>query len=124
MPKALAQYQFVQSRKVGCRVGSGSPSDSEGLKPEVLAPDRTRYPTSKEKLLQRDEGLGAMARIIHYMPKRAAGRERWVGALQRTSVPLRLIDGASDPVSGGHMVARYRELFIAVRAADQCAVAT
>ena len=61
-------------------------------------------------LLLRDDGLGAMARIIHYMPERAARRERWVGALQRTSVPLKLIDGASDPVSGGHLVARYREL--------------
>lgn len=61
-------------------------------------------------LLQRDDGLGAMARIIHYMPERAAKRERWVGAIQRTAVPLKLIDGASDPVSGAHMVARYREL--------------
>jgi pimeloyl-ACP methyl ester carboxylesterase len=25
-------------------------------------------------------------------------------------VPLRVIDGAADPISGAHMVARYREL--------------
>ena len=30
--------------------------------------------------------------------------------MQRTRVPLRLIDGAADPVSGAHMAARYREL--------------
>ena len=36
--------------------------------------------------------------------------ERWVGALQHTRVPLRLINGPVDPVSGAHMVARYREL--------------
>ncbi|HBZ98771.1 MAG TPA: alpha/beta hydrolase, partial [Pseudomonas sp.] len=25
-------------------------------------------------------------------------------------VPMRVIDGAADPISGAHMVARYREL--------------
>ena len=37
-------------------------------------------------------------------------RSRWVGALQNTSVPLRLINGVKDPVSGGHMADRYCEL--------------
>ncbi|MDR3419159.1 MAG: alpha/beta hydrolase [Nevskia sp.] len=48
--------------------------------------------------------------LIHYMPERRRHRERWVGALQRTGVPLRVIDGPEDPVSGAHMVQRYREL--------------
>ena len=30
--------------------------------------------------------------------------------MQRTGVPLRVIDGAVDPVSGAHMVERYRQL--------------
>ncbi len=51
-----------------------------------------------------------MHRLIRYMPERKVHRERWVGAMQRTSVPMRVIDGAVDPVSGAHMVARYREL--------------
>jgi len=37
-------------------------------------------------------------------------RERWVNALQRAALPLKLIDGAADPVSGAHMVKRYCEL--------------
>jgi pimeloyl-ACP methyl ester carboxylesterase len=49
-------------------------------------------------------------KLIRYMSERRANRARWVGALQQTSVPLRLIDGLLDPVSGAHMVARYREL--------------
>jgi hypothetical protein len=30
--------------------------------------------------------------------------------MQRGEVPLRVIDGEVDPISGAHMVARYREL--------------
>lgn len=49
-------------------------------------------------------------RLIRYILDRRKHRERWVGALQKTSVPLRLINGPEDPVSGAHMAARYREL--------------
>lgn len=62
------------------------------------------------ELLMREQGLRVMPRLIHYMPERIARRERWVGALQTSPVPLKVIDGASDPVSGRHMVARYSEL--------------
>jgi pimeloyl-ACP methyl ester carboxylesterase len=44
------------------------------------------------------------------MDERKRTRERWVSALVRSPVPLRVIDGAADPVSGKHMVERYREL--------------
>lgn len=49
-------------------------------------------------------------KLIRYIQERRDNRERWVGALQKTTVPLRLINGPEDPVSGAHMVARYREL--------------
>lgn len=49
-------------------------------------------------------------KLIRYMAERRRFRERWVGALQHTAVPLRVIDGADDPVSGRHMVERYRQL--------------
>lgn len=61
-------------------------------------------------LLTRANGLRAMSKLIHYMPERVARRERWVGALVNATVPLKVIDGADDPVSGRHMAARYREL--------------
>lgn len=48
--------------------------------------------------------------LIGYMDERRRHRERWVGALQETGVPLRLVNGPEDPVSGRHMVERYREL--------------
>lgn len=49
-------------------------------------------------------------RLIRYVLDRRKHRERWVGALQKTPVPLRLVNGPEDPVSGAHMAARYREL--------------
>ena len=64
-------------------------------------------------LLQHRNGRAVMPRLIRYMEERRRHRERWVGALRdaaRRGIPVRLIDGTEDPVSGGHMVARYREL--------------
>jgi pimeloyl-ACP methyl ester carboxylesterase len=62
------------------------------------------------RLVVENDGLRVMPRLIRYMTERRTHRERWVGALQRARVPLRVIDGAVDPVSGAHMVERYREL--------------
>jgi pimeloyl-ACP methyl ester carboxylesterase len=61
-------------------------------------------------LVAHDGGARLAHRLISYIPERRANRDRWVGVLARTSVPLLLIDGAADPVSGLHMVERYREL--------------
>ncbi|MDE0853538.1 MAG: alpha/beta hydrolase [Nevskia sp.] len=62
------------------------------------------------ELLAHDGGNRIAHKLIRYIPERRANRERWVGALQTTQVPLRLIDGPADPISGGHLVQRYREL--------------
>lgn len=61
-------------------------------------------------LLEHNNGRRVMPKLIRYMIERRQYRERWVGALQNSTIPLRLIDGLADPVSGAHMVARYREL--------------
>jgi pimeloyl-ACP methyl ester carboxylesterase len=62
------------------------------------------------ELMTLHDGLKVFPQLIRYMPERRQRRERWVGALQATSIPLKLIDGTQDPVSGAHMVQRYREL--------------
>jgi pimeloyl-ACP methyl ester carboxylesterase len=73
-------------------------------------------PPSREELqdlwllAERNDGRQALARLISYMDQRRRNRERWVGALVDCSVPLKLICGAADPVSGAHMARRYREL--------------
>ena len=61
-------------------------------------------------LLQHDDGIRAVPSLLGYMAERRRERARWVGALQTTDTPLRLICGALDPVSGLHMAERYRQL--------------
>jgi pimeloyl-ACP methyl ester carboxylesterase len=51
-----------------------------------------------------------MTKLIGYMAERRRFRDRWVGALVDAEVPIRLVNGLLDPISGAHMVARYREL--------------
>lgn len=76
---------------------------------------RKTQPTPNElrdfwRLIRHEDGHRILHKLIRYLPERRAHRERWVGVLQKTTVPLRLINGPDDPVSGAHMVARYREL--------------
>ena len=67
------------------------------------------------RLLNQGDGLRIMHKLIRYMVERRQQRERWVGALRQARIPLALIDGAADPISGAHMARRYVEL---VPAAD------
>ena len=62
------------------------------------------------ELASRDDGMQALAGLISYMRERVVRRERWVGALIETKLPIIVINGVHDPVSGAHMVARLLEL--------------
>lgn len=62
------------------------------------------------ELMAANDGGRVMHKLIRYIVERRRHRERWVGALQKSAVPIKLIDGMLDPISGAHMVARYREL--------------
>jgi pimeloyl-ACP methyl ester carboxylesterase len=61
-------------------------------------------------LIETHRGPRIMHKLIGYIPERRVQRDRWVAAMQRGEVPLRVIDGEVDPISGGHMVERYRQL--------------
>lgn len=61
-------------------------------------------------LMTHDDGRAALPRLIRYIVERREHRARWVGALQNSPVPLKLICGAADPISGAHMAQRYHEL--------------
>ena len=60
-------------------------------------------------LIQEGGGRRILHKLLAYIPERRKNRERWVGALRASSVPLRLIDGGADPVSGAHLYRHYRE---------------
>ena len=62
------------------------------------------------KLINFNDGKHGFHNLITYMTDRKTHRERWVKALQQSVVPIGLINGSVDPVSGAHMVARYREV--------------
>ncbi|MDI2593845.1 alpha/beta hydrolase [Pseudomonas sp. 681] len=61
-------------------------------------------------LIDSHHGPRIMHKLIGYIPERRIQRDRWVGAMQRGGVPLQVIDGEVDPISGAHMVERYRQL--------------
>jgi pimeloyl-ACP methyl ester carboxylesterase len=62
------------------------------------------------QLVTAHDGMAVMPKVIGYMAERRTHRERWVGALVGAEVPIRLVNGLRDPVSGAHMLVRYREL--------------
>lgn len=62
------------------------------------------------ELISLNNGHRLGHKLIRYMSERKIYRERWVGALNNDVVPLRVINGPADPVSGKHMVARYKEI--------------
>ena len=81
---------------------------------EVFGPDTQPSEAEMDAFWALAMEKGGMPRIGHkllgYIDDRRQHRDRWVGALVNSTVPMRVIDGALDPVSGAHMVARYREL--------------
>ena len=62
------------------------------------------------RLLTESDGRRVLPALIGYIAERKQHRDRWVGALVNAKTPLRFINGLRDPISGAHMVARYREL--------------
>jgi pimeloyl-ACP methyl ester carboxylesterase len=61
-------------------------------------------------LASKNDGLRALAGLISYMAERRENRERWVGAFVNATLPLLVINGSRDPVSGEHMVERLLQL--------------
>ncbi|PYB81856.1 alpha/beta hydrolase [Pseudomonas sp. LB-090624] len=61
-------------------------------------------------LIAANRGTRILHKLVGYMPERSLYRDRWVEAMQRKGVPLRLINGMVDPLSGAHMLERYRQL--------------
>jgi len=61
-------------------------------------------------LISLNKGQKLAHRLLQYIPERRKHRDRWLHAMQTTRLPMRLINGLDDPVSGRHALERYREL--------------
>ena len=62
------------------------------------------------QLLARDNGRAVMPKIIQYIQERRHNRARWTSALQQAGIPLHLIVGDRDPISGKTIAARWQKL--------------
>lgn len=72
-------------------------------------------PTNQEldafwQLIQHNHGQAIIHKLLHYIADRRAHRNRWVGAITSPPVPVRLINGLEDPVSGRHLVEGYKQM--------------
>ena len=62
------------------------------------------------QLINYNKGRHLFHNLITYISDRQKHRTRWVTALQQSPVPVALINGSFDPISGAHLVVRYKEL--------------
>jgi pimeloyl-ACP methyl ester carboxylesterase len=62
------------------------------------------------KLIKENNGKSMLPRLIRYIVERRTNRERWVIPLIDAVVPIRLINGMEDPVSGKHAADRFEEV--------------
>lgn len=61
------------------------------------------------QLIVHGGGKSVAHELLHYIDDRKDHRDRWVDALRHSEIPMRLISGADDPVSGRRMTEIYRK---------------
>ena len=79
---------------------------------EIFGPETKASDTEIDghwRLINEQGGRAVIHKLLRYIPERIEHRERWVGALEHTNVPLRLLIGGADPVSGEHLYHYYKE---------------
>ena len=62
------------------------------------------------QIMDFNDGTRVSHKVGRFVTDRYLYRNRWVRAMRETAVPMRLIDGPSDPNSGRHMARRYLEV--------------
>ncbi len=61
-------------------------------------------------LISEHKGQQVMPRLSRYLHERKHFYQRWLTALTDAAIPLRLIVGSLDPISGAHLADAYRQL--------------
>ena len=62
------------------------------------------------ELITQNRGHRITHKLLHYISDRQRHRDRWVTALQEATIPIKLINGGSDPVSGRHLFEYFRQM--------------
>lgn len=65
--------------------------------------------TQHWKAIVRRGGVRNYYRLIRYMRERMEHRERWTGAMESSSAPVRFLWGMQDPIAGALMAAHIRQ---------------
>lgn len=95
----------------------------------VFGPSTKRTPQELDEVLDLlfyNAPYNLLQQLQCYINERAANRDRWVNAINRVQtldknpIPIRAINGPHDPISGKHMVDRYREV---IKNPDTCLLA-
>ncbi|GAB4422897.1 MAG: alpha/beta hydrolase [Turneriella sp.] len=55
------------------------------------------------QLIEYNNGRRVIPKLLQYMNERRQYRERWVSALENAAVPIAMINGPMDPISGRHL---------------------
>lgn len=79
----------------------------------ILAPDFQPTQWDIEQmwsLIQHNQGNHVMHKISRYMHERKQFYQRWLHALTDVDIPLRLVVGSLDPISGARLAVAYKEL--------------
>jgi pimeloyl-ACP methyl ester carboxylesterase len=62
------------------------------------------------QILCHEQGRRVLPGLLAYMEERREHRRRWLRAMGECELPILLINGPEDPVSGRHLAARFTEL--------------
>lgn len=55
------------------------------------------------ELISYNNGKVVIPKLLRYMVERRLYRERWVNAMEQTKIPVQMINGPLDPISGRHL---------------------
>lgn len=55
------------------------------------------------ELIRYNKGRLVIPKLLRYMTERRLYRERWVNAMEQTKIPVQMINGPLDPISGRHL---------------------
>jgi pimeloyl-ACP methyl ester carboxylesterase len=80
---------------------------------EMFGPATKPSPELLEKfheIMGYNDGKRVLHKVGRFVLDREHHRNRWVRAMRRTAIPMRLINGPCDPNSGRHMADRYLEV--------------
>lgn len=80
---------------------------------KIFGPDTQASPAELDAFwhfIAHNNGPRIVHLLIRYIAERSSNEGRWVGALREPGVPMRLIFGEADPISGRHMADAYRQI--------------